>query len=78
MTTFLNLTSKYVIEIHFALQTILLSIDSQYKLVKYILLSFQAGMQAVRENRYVILAKDFEKGYKNNVKKDEQEHEFYK
>ena len=35
-------------------------------------------MQAVRENRYVILAKDFEKGYKNNVKKDEQEHEFYK
>lgn len=39
---------------------------------------FQAGMQAVRENRYIILAKDFEKGYKNNVKKDEQEHEFYK
>merc|ERR1711872_1169851 len=38
----------------------------------------EAGMQAVRENRYVILAKDFEKGYKNNVKKDEQEHEFYK
>ena len=35
-------------------------------------------MQAVRENRYVILTKDFEKGYKNNVKKDEQEHEFYK
>lgn len=39
---------------------------------------FKAGMQAVRENRYIILAKDFEKGYKNNVKKDEQEHEFYK
>lgn len=38
----------------------------------------QAGMQAVRENRYIILAKDFEKGYKSNVKKDEQEHEFYK
>lgn len=38
----------------------------------------QAGMQAVRENRYVVLAKDFEKGYKNNIKKDETEHEFYK
>jgi len=38
----------------------------------------EAGMQAVRENRYVVLAKDFEKGYKNNIKKDEQEHEFYK
>ncbi|VDQ12052.1 unnamed protein product [Trichobilharzia regenti] len=35
-------------------------------------------MQAVRENRYVVLAKDFEKGYKNNLKKDEQELEFYK
>lgn len=46
----------------------------------YILLCtvFQAGMQAVRENRYVVLAKDFEKGYKNNIKKDETEHEFYK
>merc|ERR1719480_173280 len=38
----------------------------------------EAGMQAVRENRYVVLGKDFEKGYKNNIKKDEQEHEFYK
>ena len=38
---------------------------------------YQAGMQAVRENRYVILSKDFEKGYKSNVKKDETEHEFY-
>lgn len=28
--------------------------------------------------RYIVLAKDFEKGYKNNIKKDEQEHEFYK
>ena len=35
-------------------------------------------MQAVRENRYIVLAKDFEKGYKNNIKKDETEHEFYK
>jgi len=38
----------------------------------------EAGMQAVRENRYVVLLKDFEKGYKNNIKKDETEHEFYK
>lgn len=38
----------------------------------------EAGMQAVRENRYVVLPKDFEKGYKNNTKKDEMEHEFYK
>merc|ERR1711907_696357 len=28
----------------------------------------EAGMQAVRKNRYVILPKDFEKGYKSNVK----------
>ena len=35
-------------------------------------------MQAVRENRYVVLPKYFEKGYKNNINKDEQEHEFYK
>jgi len=28
----------------------------------------EAGMQAVRKNRYVILPKDFEKGYKANVK----------
>ena len=41
-------------------------------------ISLQAGMQAVRENRYVVLSKDFEKGYKNNIKKDETEHEFYK
>lgn len=38
----------------------------------------EAGMHAVRENRYIVLGKDFEKGYKNNIKKDEQEHEFYK
>lgn len=35
-------------------------------------------MHAVRENRYVVLPKDFEKAYKNNTKKDESEHEFYK
>ena len=38
----------------------------------------EAGMQAVRENRYIVLAKDFEKGYKRNIKKGEQEHDFYK
>ncbi|MEQ2186528.1 26S proteasome regulatory subunit 6B, partial [Goodea atripinnis] len=38
----------------------------------------QAGMLAVRENRYIVLAKDFEKAYKTVIKKDEQEHEFYK
>lgn len=37
----------------------------------------EAGMQAVRKNRYVILPKDFEKGYKANVKKDSTEFEFY-
>nr|KAG5712402.1 hypothetical protein BaRGS_023981 [Batillaria attramentaria] len=29
-----------------------------------------------RENRYVVLTQDFEKGYTNNIKKDETEHEF--
>lgn len=38
----------------------------------------EAGMHAVRENRYVVLAKDFEKAYKAVVRKDEQELEFYK
>lgn len=38
----------------------------------------EAGMHAVRENRYVVLPKDFEKGYKNIIKKDDSEHEFYK
>jgi len=28
----------------------------------------EAGMHAVRKNRYVILTKDLEKGYKANVK----------
>jgi 26S proteasome regulatory subunit T3 len=35
-------------------------------------------MHAVRENRYVVLPKDFEKGYKTTIKKDAAEHEFYK
>merc|ERR1712180_97143 len=38
----------------------------------------EAGMHAVRENRYIVLPKDFEAGYKNNIKKDESEHESYK
>jgi 26S proteasome regulatory subunit T3 len=37
----------------------------------------EAGMQAVRNNRYVVLPKDFDKGYKKNVKKADTEHEFY-
>jgi len=37
----------------------------------------EAGMQAVRKNRYVILPKDFEKGYKSNVKNDRDEFSFY-
>merc|ERR1712070_782620 len=38
----------------------------------------EAGMHAVRKNRYVILAKDLEKGYKANVKKSENDFSFYK
>ncbi|NXX10988.1 PRS6B protein, partial [Podargus strigoides] len=38
----------------------------------------EGGMLAVRENRYIVLAKDFEKAYKTVIRKDEQEHEFYK
>eukprot|EP00029_Vermamoeba_vermiformis_P000795 TRINITY_DN10986_c0_g1_i1.p1 TRINITY_DN10986_c0_g1~~TRINITY_DN10986_c0_g1_i1.p1 ORF type:complete len:421 (-),score=113.77 TRINITY_DN10986_c0_g1_i1:78-1340(-) len=38
----------------------------------------EAGMQAVRKNRYVILPKDFDKGYKSNVKSTGDEFEFYK
>ncbi len=52
-------------------------IDQSLILIYYFWL-FQAGMHAVRENRYIVLAKDFEKGYKNNIKKEESEHEFYK
>jgi len=37
----------------------------------------EAGMQAVRKNRYVILPKDFEKGYKANVKGNQNEFQFY-
>ena len=38
----------------------------------------EAGMHAVRKNRYVILSKDLEKGYKSNVKKTDTDFEFYK
>jgi 26S proteasome regulatory subunit T3 len=38
----------------------------------------EAGMHAVRKNRYVILSKDLEKGYKSNVKKSDTDFEFYK
>ncbi|KAG4989510.1 26S proteasome regulatory subunit 6B [Glycine soja] len=38
----------------------------------------EAGMHAVRKNRYVILPKDFEKGYRTNVKKPDTNFEFYK
>jgi 26S proteasome regulatory subunit T3 len=38
----------------------------------------EAGMQAVRKNRYVVLPKDFEKAYKKVVKKRDTEFDFYK
>eukprot|EP01120_Amphizonella_sp_Union-15-10_P006767 TRINITY_DN2219_c0_g1_i1.p1 TRINITY_DN2219_c0_g1~~TRINITY_DN2219_c0_g1_i1.p1 ORF type:complete len:418 (+),score=81.21 TRINITY_DN2219_c0_g1_i1:25-1278(+) len=38
----------------------------------------EAGMQAVRRNRYIILPKDFEKGYKTHVRGSQNEFEFYK
>mmetsp|Transcript_29668 Transcript_29668/g.54405 ORF Transcript_29668/g.54405 Transcript_29668/m.54405 type:complete len:403 (-) Transcript_29668:222-1430(-) len=37
----------------------------------------EAGMHAVRKNRYVVLAKDLEKGYKANVKKNDSAFAFY-
>jgi len=38
----------------------------------------EAGMNAVRKNRYVILPSDFDKSYKKNVKKNDEEFDFYK
>ncbi|KAI9026130.1 26S protease regulatory subunit 6B [Hyaloraphidium curvatum] len=38
----------------------------------------EAGMQAVRKNRYVILAKDIEAGYKSHVSKPSTDFDFYK
>ena len=37
----------------------------------------EAGLQAVRANRYVILPKDFEEGYKKHCKKADQDFIFY-
>ena len=37
----------------------------------------EAGMQAVRRNRYVILPKDFETGWKEHAKKKEKDFDFY-
>eukprot|EP01084_Bolivina_argentea_P006560 12446_1 len=37
----------------------------------------EAGLLAVRENRYVVLGKDFDKAYKNNTNKAEKEQFFY-
>lgn len=37
----------------------------------------EAGMQAVRKNRYVILPKDFDEAYKKLVKKADRDHVFY-
>lgn len=42
------------------------------------LLVQEAGMLAVRKNRYVILPKDFEKAYKVVVRKSSDSFEFYK
>jgi len=38
----------------------------------------EAGMQAVRRNHYVILPKEFEKGYRSNIKKSDTDFEFYR
>ena len=38
----------------------------------------EAGMIAVRKNRYIILAKDFEKAYKKTIKTDVNDFEFYR
>jgi 26S proteasome regulatory subunit T3 len=37
----------------------------------------EAGMQAVRRNRYVIMPKDFEKGWKEHVRKKDKDFDFY-
>lgn len=38
----------------------------------------EAGLLAVRKNRYVVLSKDFEKAYKNCIRKREKDFNFYK
>lgn len=38
----------------------------------------EAGMQAIRHNRYVVLTKDFERAYKSVVTKTDTDFQFYK
>lgn len=38
----------------------------------------EAGLLAVRKNRYIVLSKDFEKAYKNCIRKREKDFNFYK
>ena len=38
----------------------------------------ESGLLAVRKNRYIVLSRDFEKAYKNCVKKREKDFAFYK
>jgi 26S proteasome regulatory subunit T3 len=38
----------------------------------------EAGLHAVRQNRYVILGKDFDKGYQSNTNKSETTYDFYR
>jgi len=38
----------------------------------------EAGMQAVRKNRYIILQRDLEKAYQKQVKRQDDDHFFYK
>jgi len=38
----------------------------------------EAGLLAVRKNRYVVLSEDFEKAYKNCIRKREKEFAFYR
>lgn len=38
----------------------------------------EAGMQAVRNNRYVVLTADFDKAYKKVIKRADTEYDFYK
>eukprot|EP00755_Sulcionema_specki_P012051 Sspe_Gene.50408::Locus_28016_Transcript_1_1_Confidence_1.000_Length_1322::g.50408::m.50408/K03063/PSMC4, RPT3; 26S proteasome regulatory subunit T3 len=37
----------------------------------------EAGMQAVRKNRYVIMPRDFDKAYKRQVKRKDDDYDFY-
>jgi len=37
----------------------------------------EAGLQAVRANRYVVIPKDFNKAYRKVVKRQDQQYDFY-